>query len=64
MNIFLNIVFGIFYVLWQMIRFFFMGIWKLVLDVLRGVYGKFVALIVGLIFVGLLGGFVSTFHLH
>ena len=64
MDTFLNIVFGFFYILWRIVHFIFAGVWKLITDVMRGVYGKFVTLIVGIVFIALLSGAASLFQSH
>lgn len=64
MDTLLNILFGFFYILWRIAHLFLSGIWKLMTDVTRGVYGKFVTLIVGIVFIALLGGIASLFQIH
>jgi hypothetical protein len=64
MNMLVNIIGGIIYVLYKIIHMICSGVWKLITDVMRGIYGKFVALIVGILFIALSGWVISLFQIH
>ncbi len=61
MNIVLNIVFVPIYIAWRIFAFVTSLLKKAFFDVLMGVYGKFVALLSGLLFLGMLGFLVALF---
>jgi hypothetical protein len=64
MSFLLNAIFLFFYAIWQVFRFFGMLLKKALLDVLSGVYGKFVALLSGIIFLAALGSLTGLFIQH
>jgi len=64
MNVLLNIVFLILYGIWQLFSFFGLLVKKVFLDVLTGVYGKFVALFSRIIFLAVIAALIGPLILY